>query len=155
MMIVDFLLGSNKNEREGRKAARERLLDIVSLIPDGPTQKDVLEKMWENGMFKELKSIIRKLSDMRSDQVGADSSSNRLGTTAVLIWAMGIEEIGMEAEFVDLMRSDWAPKHQLAKDPQWREAIDNANDFVVAYLKRKRAEYEEYKEEKMGETIEL
>ena len=72
---------------------------------------------------------------------------------------MGIQEIGMEQDFVDLMRSDWAPTHQLASDPQWREAIDNANDFVVEYLRKRNEDIERTREEKveskMKETIEL
>ena len=92
-------------------------------------------------MFKTLKWCIRKLLTMRSDAVGATTTSNRLGTT----------EIGMEKDFVELMKSDWAPKHQLAGDPQWREAIDSANEFVVAFLKKR----SEGVKGKMEETIEL
>jgi len=102
-------------------------------------------------MFKTLKWCIRKLLTMRSDAVGATTTSNRLGTTAILVWAQGISEIGMEKDFVELMKSDWAPKHQLAGDPQWREAIDSANEFVVAFLKKR----SEGVKGKMEETIEL
>ena len=66
MMIVERLQEltagkSNPSTKEDRKNARGRLSDVVGLIPDGPTQKKVLEQMWEAEMFPDLKRVIRKV----------------------------------------------------------------------------------------------
>tara|TARA_B110000305_G_C19419619_1_gene630122 strand:+ start:373 stop:1380 length:1008 start_codon:yes stop_codon:yes gene_type:complete len=52
-MIVDFLKDKTNPKKE-KKLARERLVSIMSLIPDGPTQKALGEKLWEGEMFKEV-----------------------------------------------------------------------------------------------------
>ena len=45
-MCVDYLL-DDKVKKEGKAEARERLLDVLEIIPDGGTQREVVEKMWE------------------------------------------------------------------------------------------------------------
>ena len=87
LLIVDVLLDEGKG-KEVKKEARERLIDAVGIIPDGPAQREVLEKMRKEEMYRSLKFVIKRLLEEKGSQLGDATHTNSLGTTALLLDAV-------------------------------------------------------------------